>query len=405
LKLDSGSHPNLYKIGMRIYKINPNLWEYGIRVISLPGQISNDIELKLGDKKKAGKIATVNLELTARCNLRCKMCWWWGENGIAFKLTKERNPILAEELTTKEIFSIVDQLEPSNPSFYLSGGEPFIRKDTIDIIEHISGKGMSVITNSNGTLLTDDNLARLTKIKKLTINFSIDGPEEVHDGIRGKGAFKKTTDTIRKLVKLRGNVLYPAIKTNTTLFSPQLLGHMDELIRYLQDSVGVDAVTLRHLFFTYKEHAEAHKKLLKQLFNINECSVDSHIIDMPERKYLDQLADEIERVERTKYSIPVFIQPRLSKGQIVKYYTDLSIKNGSRCPVAWNSIMIKANGDVMFCPDEWMTEFKLGNTRTTQIAEMWNCEAAGRFREEIYKRKMFPACARCCIMNALPRAT
>ena len=77
--------------------------------------------------------------------------------------------------------------EAHGPSFYLSGGEPFIRKDTVDIIEYISGKGMSVIMNDNGTLLTEEKLKRIARIKNLTINFSIDGPREVHDTIRGKG--------------------------------------------------------------------------------------------------------------------------------------------------------------------------------------------------------------------------
>ena len=398
MKLDSGSHPNLYKIGMRLYKINPGFWELGIKTITFPEQISGRIGFKLGDKKKAGKIESVNLELTARCNLRCKMCWWWGENGIGYKSIREGNSIIANELTTKEIFDVVDRLEPSRPSFYLSGGEPFIRKDAIDIIEYISSKGMAVIINDNGTLLTEDILARLAKIKGLTINFSIDGPREVHDGIRGKGTFDKTTNAIKRLIELRGDSPYPAIKTNTT-FSPCLIGHMDEFIRYLQDSVGVDAVRMQHLWFTYKENAEAHKQLLKKIFGTTETGVDSHIIDKPEQRYLDQLTEEIANVERTKYSKPVFIHPKLSRDEISRYYTDLTVKKGSRCLVAWNSIIIKANGDVMFCPDEWMNDFRLGNIRNDEIDKMWNGEKAAKFREELYNRRMFPACARCCKMT------
>jgi radical SAM protein with 4Fe4S-binding SPASM domain len=405
LKLESGSHPKLYRIGMKLYKFSPKFWEYGINFISLPGQISTGLTLKLGDKKKAGNIGTVNLELTARCNLRCKMCWWWGENGVAFKRIQEGITLGGDELTTENIFKLVDQLEQSCPSFYLSGGEPFIREDTVEIIEYITRKGMSVTINTNGTLLTNDNLAKLAKIKKLTINFSIDGLEEAHDEIRGKGTFNKTTNNIRELIKLRGEALYPSIKTNTTLFSPHLLGHMDELIRYLQDSVGVDAVSFRNLFFTYKKQAEAHKALLKQVFDIDEYAVDSHIIDRPEQKYLLQLSEEVKRVEKTRYSKPVFIIPRLAKEQICRYYTDLSFKSSGRCLVAWNFLMIKANGDTMFCPDEWMTEYKLGNVKETRIEDMWRSKAAGHFREELYKYKMFPACSRCCMMNSLSRVT
>ena len=247
-----------------------------------------------------------------RCNLRCDMCWWWGENGIAEKLMKEKDPILTDELSTEEIKSTVDQLEKYRPSFYLSGGEPFVRPDAIEIIEYITGKGMSVIINDNGTLLSDDIINRLAKIRNLTLNFSIDGPKDVHDTIRGTGVFDKAIATIQKLLELRGNSLYPAIKTNTT-FSPLILGRMDELIRYLQNDVGVDAVRMQHLWFTDRQHAEAHKKVLKDLFGTDETGVNSHIITTPEPEYVGKLADEILKIEGNGYSKPVFIHPKLSR--------------------------------------------------------------------------------------------
>jgi MoaA/NifB/PqqE/SkfB family radical SAM enzyme len=161
LKLDTGSHPKLYKLGILLYKISPNLWEYGIRVLGLPSEASFKWKLKFGDRYVARRIETVNLELTARCNLRCRMCWWWGESGIAPELAREGNPLLKEELTTQEIFDVVDHLAPQKPLIHISGGEPFIRDDMIDIIEYISRKDMSVSTNSNGTLLSEDRLERI----------------------------------------------------------------------------------------------------------------------------------------------------------------------------------------------------------------------------------------------------
>jgi radical SAM protein with 4Fe4S-binding SPASM domain len=401
LKLDSGSHPTLYRLGVALHRTSPHLWDYGIQAVTLPSRISSGLKLKFGDRGDAGKINSVNLELTVMCNLRCKMCWWWGENGIAFKLIKERNPRITRELSTDEVFNIVDQLEPHKPSFYLSGGEPFIRKDTVDIIEYISSKDMSVVTTSNGTLLSEDKLERIAKIRNLAIDFSIDGPMKVHDKIRGQGVFGKATKTIKRLLELRGSSMYPAIKTNTT-FSPLILGHMDELISYLQNEVGVDAVMFQHLWFTDKAHAEAHKKVLKEVFGTDERGVDAHVMSTPELNYVEKLAEEIMQIEKIKYSKPVFIHWRtsgLTKEQISRYYTDLSFTKRNRCFVAWYSIIIKANGDVMFCPDEWMTDFKLGNIRMNKIDEMWHSEKARKFREELYKRKLFPACARCCVIN------
>ena len=211
-------------------------------------------------------------------------------------------------------------------SFYISGGEPFVRADAIEIIEYISNKGLSVNITDNGTLLSEDRLKRIARIKNLSINFSIDGPKDVHDEIRGQGAFEKTTSTIRRLLELRGNTIYPTIKTNTT-FSPFILGHMDELIRFLQEDIGVDAVRMTHAWFTDKEHAEEHKRDLKQAFGTIERGVDSHVMPPYDPEYANKLAKEIKCVEHTKYRKPVFIHPRLTAEQIVNYYTDLSFKN------------------------------------------------------------------------------
>ncbi len=399
MKIDSGSHPHLYRLGMKVARSNPKLFNWGVDTLTLPSRVKSDLDFRMGDKKIAKHINSVNLELTVLCNLRCSFCWWWGENGIAPRLVRDRDPIVSKELSLQEIFNVVDQLAAGHrPSFYLSGGEPFIRKDTVDIIEYITGKGMSVITNNNGTLLTDEKMERLAKIKNLTINFSIDGPREIHDGIRGKGMYDKTTSTIKRLIELRGKSMFPAIKTNTT-FSPWIAGRLDELVRELQDNVGVDATRMQHLWFTDKTHAEAHKKELNRIFGTNEVGVDSHIISTPDKAYVEGLAKEILTIEKTKYKKPLFIHPKMNAEQISRYYTDLSFTRQNRCLVAWGAILIKAGGDVMFCPDEWMSDFKIGNVRDQPINALWNNDKAQKFREELYSHKLFPACARCCVIN------
>lgn len=384
---------------MRIANVNPALFEYGWQALSFPREASLKARLMLGDKGQVGNIQSVNLELTVLCNLRCWFCWWWGTNGIAFKLVKDRAPLVNEEMNTQEIYNVVDQLAVKHkPSFYLSGGEPFLRKDTVDIIEYIANKGLSVATNNNGTLLTEEKLQRLAKIKRLTINFSIDGPKEVHDNIRGQGNFERTTNAIKRLIELRGDSMFPAIKTNTT-FSPWIAGRIDELIRQLQDEVGVDATRLTHLWFTDKQHADNHKVMLKSIFGTNETGVDSHVMGAHDPAYINKLADEIGKVEHTKYRKPVFVHPRMSHEQIIKYYTDLNFSKRNSCVVAWDSVLIKANGDVMFCPDEWMSDFNLGNVKKESIDTLWRNEKAKQFREALYTHKLFPACARCCAIN------
>lgn len=163
--------------------------------------------------------------------------------------------------------------------------------------------------------------------------------------------------------------------------------------------MGVDATRMQHMWFTDKAHAEAHKKELNRIFGTNEIGVDSHVMAMPDRAYVEGLAKEILQVEKTRYKKPVFIHPRMNAEQISRYYMDLSFTRHDRCMSPWGTVLIKAGGDLMFCPDEWMSDFKIGNVRDRPIKELWNNEKAQKFRQELYSHKLFPACARCCVIN------
>ena len=386
-------------IGMNLLKRNKNLAALSTNIYRKAMHLREIAKLYLNNTD-GGRISTVNLELSVLCNLRCQMCWWWGENGIGFKLAQNKDPMVTKQLTKEEVFKIVDELAATHrPSFYISGGEPFIREDTLEIIEYIASKGCLVSLTDNGTLLNDSQLKSLADIKNLGITFSIDGPKEIHDRIRGKGMYERTTNNIKKLLEYRGDKLFPSVWTNITL-SPLLTGRIDQLIRELQDNIGVDVVQLQHLWFTDKAHAEAHKKVLHEVLGTNEgAGVDSHIISWPSMDYVKSLAYEIIKVEHTRYSKSVYLHPRMSREEIIKYYTDLNYVHTDRCIVAWNNIFIRANGDVMFCPDEWMTDFKLGNIREHSINELWNNDKAELFRRELWKHKLYPACARCCYIN------
>jgi radical SAM protein with 4Fe4S-binding SPASM domain len=400
LRFNAGSHPLLYKIGMRLYRINPKLWYYGIIILNLPNKI------KRNRKRKgywAGKIETINLEPTVVCNLKCKMCWWWGENGVGYDLIKNKDTMITNQLTKDEIFHLVDSVSDIKPSFYLSGGEQFTRKDTIETIEYIANKGMPIIMTDNGTMIDEPTLKRLSKIRRLTINFSLDGPKDVHDDIRGEGKYEITTKTIKRLIELRGKEIMPAIKITTTL-SPMIVGRLDEFIKEV-DSFNVDAIRMQHLWFTDKAHVVHHQQVLQQLFGISDDQgAYSHVIPTPQLKYVDTLAKEICKIEHTKYKTPVFIWPKMNYNEIVKYYSDLDFVKVDACSAPWSIASVRANGDVMFCPDEWITKHKIGNIRETDIKDLWNNDKARFFREQLEKTRLFPCCTRCCYVSG-PNAT
>ncbi len=131
------------------------------------------------------------LAITYRCNARCVMCnIWQCESG--------------DELPPKEYGKLPTTLRTLN----ITGGEPFLRKDFVEIVEALHGVAPKcrVVISTNG-FLTDKILGAVSETirfhDKLGLGISIDGIGEMHDNIRGtKGAFEKAIETVKGLKRL-----------------------------------------------------------------------------------------------------------------------------------------------------------------------------------------------------------
>ena len=138
----------------------------------------------------------LDIELSHRCNLKCAMCWLHGEEGVGDKYRES-------ELSTGEILKFLDQIAKYGPQIYLGGAEPLIRKDFLQILKKIKELNLYVFFTSNGTLLDSEKNREIVNLGIDHIIFSIDGNEELHDSVRGRGVFQKVTSNIKKLVKYK----------------------------------------------------------------------------------------------------------------------------------------------------------------------------------------------------------
>lgn len=134
----------------------------------------------------------VQISLTYRCNLRCKMC------SIVDLLPQQ------EELSTEQIFHIIDQAAGYGiKQMLLTGGEPFLRRDIFRISEYAYNKGLRSIITTNGVLINNNTAEAIADSGANHIHFSIDGLEDTNDFFRGKGVFKKIIEAITILNKQR----------------------------------------------------------------------------------------------------------------------------------------------------------------------------------------------------------
>ena len=127
------------------------------------------------------------LDVTARCNLRCKGCW-------AGEYDRK-----AEDLEMKFIEKAMDEARYKIGLNHIAvtGGEPLIREDLFDIFEKYSD--CQFILYTNGTLLTDEKVKRIAELGNIYVLLSLEGNEEFTDARRGEGVYRKVMSAMDKL--------------------------------------------------------------------------------------------------------------------------------------------------------------------------------------------------------------
>lgn len=139
----------------------------------------------------------VQWHLTEKCNLRCRHCYQEGRN--------------LEELSLAEIYREIDEITDMlaawqenydldfSPSFNITGGEPFLRPDFFDILERITHTGFETYILSNGTCISLDMAQKIAALGVRGVQISLEGPEEIHDRLRGRGSFTAALQGVRHL--------------------------------------------------------------------------------------------------------------------------------------------------------------------------------------------------------------
>ncbi len=140
----------------------------------------------------------IQLHLTERCNLRCTHCYQEGTCSQEMSFGEVRDLV-------SEVSDMISEWEDSyelrfSRSFNVTGGEPFLRPDLFDILEEIASRGFGLYVLTNGTLVSDRAARMLAEAGVEGVQVSIEGPEAVHDSVRGGGSFSSSIRGISHLL-------------------------------------------------------------------------------------------------------------------------------------------------------------------------------------------------------------
>lgn len=273
--------------------------------------------------------------VTSKCNQACKFCFYSENINKSVDLTLDEIKLLSVKMG-------------GISNLLLSGGEPILRKDLLDIIDifvknnHI--KGMTLPSNG----MNKDLLCRITKQilcnhpeLYLQVCISLDGPKEIHDKMRGvNNAFEKAIESIKAINDLARHNEKLSFNINTVI-SPENVATVRGIIQEIKN-LNISCYT--HSFEVVRPDNVAKKLEFKELDSL-KSAYDAIL------KYKDELY-----LSRLKYNIfKRLIWGALQYANIYTLYRiqfDFTSKKKNwpmPCCAGSDNNVIYNNGDLSIC--------------------------------------------------------
>ncbi len=187
-------------------KVYKNLKKLFNSLLDVKFIIDSNNELDLLENKNTKNFDVAYISVTDKCNLKCKHC-------IVF--TSDDNELSEMSLEEfKEVLNIL-LLEKNPREINITGGEPLLNKNIVDILEYLRENYSGVISlSTNATLLDEIKLNMVLKNVDL-VSISLDGyNKESCENVRGKGVFDKVINNI-EILKEKGFEKISLSMTNT----------------------------------------------------------------------------------------------------------------------------------------------------------------------------------------------
>lgn len=278
---------------------------------------------------------SVHLNITNKCNLRCKYCYFFDDE---ISLSKS-------EPTYEELIEYMDQAEEIGAKLIvISGGEALLHPDIFKLLNYGNTPKMLL---TNGILLDEDNINKLNNIKTLKdIKISFDGFEG-HDINRGKGTSEIVQSKL-ELVDRLGNFPY-TINTVLTQCNYKELSEIYELILASKCyRWEVDFPLIR-----------GRAKNIEQMTQ-EEDMYKNYIVPLVKRYIEDDFPFKLNMLGVLRWELLDLNECDINKFQTYAEQTH-------PCAYALDGFTIQTSGDISFCPS---LPIVFGNTKESKLKDI-----------------------------------
>jgi MoaA/NifB/PqqE/SkfB family radical SAM enzyme len=321
---------------------------------------------------------TLELNVTSRCNLKCRFCW-----------LRSANSNYSKELNDEQLIRIVNEaIELEVEEFRFPGsGEPLMRKEILlELMKRIKDNGKMGLLISNGTLFNEKIIRKMIELNWDILTISLEGPDaETHDYLtQVKGSFSqmiKNLELIKKWKKKLGEE-NPWLRMNVVLTNKNYdklekiveLGakfNFKEIILQPMTIFSEEGKRLRvKNIESVNKHLEVAEERARNLgIKTNVNSFIKNVIIERTNEMENLINEEIKRFNGNFLSVPCY-EP---------FYNLIIMPGGEAGPCAI------AGG---------ITEASVKNTT---LKDVWFGKCFETFRKKLLNRELFPFCYHCCI--------
>ena len=308
--------------------------------------------------KETSTIVNLQFELSSRCNERCIHCYIPNE--------KKNN---GEDLPSEKVMELIDEYaNMGGIHITFSGGEAFLHKDLINLVQYSRKKDMKVSILSNLLSITDKQINALKDLNISLVQTSLYSMDpKKHDFITTvKGSLERTKSSIEKLVKadIPVQISCPIMKANFEGYEEVL-----EYAKSLKIKAECDYIIMAQ--------SDLNTNNLANRLNLDETEKLLRTIIENDIDYREVTLQQLPITDRIKYDLENYLKEPV-------------------CGVGYDNCCISANGDVYPCSG-W-GGYVLGNVYKQPLKEIWlNSKKANELRS--ITKASFPQCIKCEARN------
>jgi radical SAM protein with 4Fe4S-binding SPASM domain len=330
----------------------------------------------------------ISWNLTYRCNLACEHCYL---DAGPIPLVGTENFADRSELGTEECFRVIDEIAAFAPECVtiLTGGEPLLRRDILEIVRRAAERGLWVVIGTNGVRITENVARRLAEAGARGLSLSLDALDpERHDGFRKvRGAWRNTVEGAEILHRTG----LPFIVQTTA--GSHNLGELGAIADFAHDRLAAKVWNLYFLVptgrgqFVSDISPAQYDEVLASLYRIQgkyngrmlvnaKCAphyiktvLENAVADRKHTTAHDRDTEHAENARTREDTGSVPIPADADRAQTPGVSPIRTYSGGAGgCPAGTHYMGIRPNGDVTPCP--YLPVFA-GSLRRASLTDLW----------------------------------